>query len=111
MPGRNNEQALRLGGTEADHIVPWHKGGKTVIENHRKLCKLDSRTNGGKSPRASHTMSRSLTANRKFVGEGSDQGGSQAQDWFEAHADDLADTGGVATSRVCNTVARNRFAP
>lgn len=33
---------------EADHIVPWHSGGKTVIENCQMLCKLDNRTKSGK---------------------------------------------------------------
>lgn len=33
---------------EADHIVPWHKGGKTVFENCQMLCKMDNRTKGGK---------------------------------------------------------------
>jgi len=33
---------------EADHILPWHQGGKTVIENCQMLCKLDNRTKSGK---------------------------------------------------------------
>ncbi len=33
---------------EADHIVAWHEGGKTVIENCQMLCKLDNRTKSGK---------------------------------------------------------------
>jgi len=33
---------------EADHIVPWSKGGKTVPENCHMLCKLDNRTKSGK---------------------------------------------------------------
>ena len=33
---------------EADHIKPWHEGGKTVIENCQMLCKLDNRTKSGK---------------------------------------------------------------
>jgi len=33
---------------EADHILPWHEGGKTVIENCQMLCKLDNRTKSGK---------------------------------------------------------------
>lgn len=32
---------------EADHIIPWSKGGKTVPENCRMLCRLDNRTKGG----------------------------------------------------------------
>lgn len=33
---------------EADHIKPWHKGGKTVAENCQMLCKKDNRAKGGK---------------------------------------------------------------
>jgi len=33
---------------EADHITPWHKGGKTTAENCRMLCKDDNRTKSGK---------------------------------------------------------------
>ena len=33
---------------EADHILPWHSGGKTVIENCQLLCKKDNRTKSGK---------------------------------------------------------------
>ena len=29
---------------EADHIKPWHEGGKTVSENCQMLCKQDNRT-------------------------------------------------------------------
>lgn len=29
---------------EADHIVPWHSGGKTVADNCQMLCKQDNRT-------------------------------------------------------------------
>ncbi|MGH7484255.1 MAG: HNH endonuclease, partial [bacterium] len=32
---------------EADHIVPWNKGGKTVLENCQMLCMLDNRTKSG----------------------------------------------------------------
>ena len=28
---------------EADHIVPWSKGGKTIPENCQMLCKMDNR--------------------------------------------------------------------
>jgi hypothetical protein len=37
-----------IGAMEADHIVPWSKGGKTVPENCQMLCKLDNRTKSGK---------------------------------------------------------------
>ncbi len=33
---------------EADHIIPWHEGGKTVSENCQMLCKQDNRTKSGK---------------------------------------------------------------
>lgn len=33
---------------EADHITPWHEGGKTSAENCQMLCKLDNRTKSGK---------------------------------------------------------------
>jgi hypothetical protein len=33
---------------EADHIVPWHKGGKTVLDNCQMLCMPDNRAKGGK---------------------------------------------------------------
>ena len=38
---------FEFGQMEADHIVPWNKGGKTVLENCRMLCMLDNRTKGG----------------------------------------------------------------
>ena len=33
---------------EADHITPWHDGGKTVPDNCQMLCRDDNRRNGGK---------------------------------------------------------------
>src|SRR6266576_6561216 len=33
---------------EADHILPWSGGGKTIPENCQMLCKLDNRTKSGK---------------------------------------------------------------
>jgi len=33
---------------EADHILPWHSGGHTTIDNCQMLCKLDNRTKSGK---------------------------------------------------------------
>lgn len=33
---------------EADHITPWHEGGKTLSDNCQMLCKLDNRSKGGK---------------------------------------------------------------
>jgi hypothetical protein len=32
---------------EADHITPWHEGGKTVSDNCQMLCKEDNRRKGG----------------------------------------------------------------
>lgn len=33
---------------EADHIIPWSKGGKTVLANCQMLCRMDNRTKSGK---------------------------------------------------------------
>jgi hypothetical protein len=33
---------------EADHITPWSKNGKTVLENCQMLCKDHNRTKSGK---------------------------------------------------------------
>ncbi len=33
---------------EADHITPWHEGGKTTAENCQMLCKQDNRTKSGR---------------------------------------------------------------
>jgi hypothetical protein len=33
---------------EADHITPWHKGGKTIAENCQLLCKDDNRRKSGR---------------------------------------------------------------
>lgn len=33
---------------EADHITPWHEGGKTIPENCQMLCRDDNRRKGGK---------------------------------------------------------------
>jgi len=32
---------------EADHITPWHEGGKTISKNCQMLCKQDNRTKSG----------------------------------------------------------------
>jgi 5-methylcytosine-specific restriction endonuclease McrA len=39
---------FEIGQMEADHIVPWSKGGKTVQENCQMLCMLHNRTKSGK---------------------------------------------------------------
>lgn len=33
---------------EADHITPWHEGGKTIVENCQMLCRDDNRRKSGK---------------------------------------------------------------
>ncbi len=33
---------------EADHITPWHEGGKTIPDNCQMLCKHDNRIKSGK---------------------------------------------------------------
>ena len=33
---------------EADHITPWHEGGKTIEDNCQLLCKEDNRRKSGK---------------------------------------------------------------
>lgn len=33
---------------EADHIVPWHAGGKTEVTNCQMLCRDDNRRKGGR---------------------------------------------------------------
>jgi hypothetical protein len=36
-----------IGEMEADHITPWHAGGKTVADNCQMLCKEDNRRKSG----------------------------------------------------------------
>ena len=38
---------FKLNEMEADHITPWHEGGKTTEENCQMLCKLDNRIKSG----------------------------------------------------------------
>ena len=33
---------------EADHVTPWHDGGKTELSNGQMLCKSCNRSKGGK---------------------------------------------------------------
>ncbi|HRO75965.1 MAG TPA: DUF262 domain-containing protein [Crocinitomicaceae bacterium] len=42
------QQQFELSEMEADHITPWHEGGKTSAENCQMLCKLDNRMKSGK---------------------------------------------------------------
>ena len=39
---------FEISGMEADHITPWHEGGKTTEENCQMLCKDDNRRKSGK---------------------------------------------------------------
>ena len=39
---------FEIGQMEADHIKPWHKGGKTELNNGQMLCKEDNRQKGGR---------------------------------------------------------------
>ena len=38
---------FEIDGMEADHITPWHEGGKTTAENCQMLCKEDNRRKSG----------------------------------------------------------------
>lgn len=42
------EERFDIEEMEADHITPWHEGGKTDAENCRMLCKDDNRRKSGK---------------------------------------------------------------
>lgn len=42
------KKEFSIGDMEADHINPWHDGGRTVAENCQMLCKEDNRTKSGK---------------------------------------------------------------
>lgn len=37
-----------LDGMEADHVIPWHEGGKTEYANCQLLCRMDNRMKSGK---------------------------------------------------------------
>jgi len=39
---------FEISGMEADHITPWHEGGKTNEENCQMLCKEDNRRKSGR---------------------------------------------------------------
>lgn len=53
VKGNSNLHASRSGKTykfeemEADHIIPWSKGGKTEENNCQMLCKHHNRTKSG----------------------------------------------------------------
>lgn len=42
------KEQFELAQMEADHITPWHEGGKTEIKNGQMLCKEDNRRKGGR---------------------------------------------------------------
>ena len=42
------KEQFDLSGMEADHITPWHEGGKTTEENCQLICKSDNRRKSGK---------------------------------------------------------------
>jgi hypothetical protein len=39
---------FEFGEMEADHVIPWSKGGKTELDNCQMLCMKDNRAKGGK---------------------------------------------------------------
>lgn len=41
------DKVWKLGEMEADHIRPWHEGGKTTLENCQMLCRQCNREKGG----------------------------------------------------------------
>ena len=42
------KEPFEIEGMEADHITPWHEGGKTSADNCQMLCKEDNRRKSGK---------------------------------------------------------------
>ncbi len=46
--GENKNKKWEIGEMEADHIDPWHSGGKTTAENCQMLCKECNRRKSGK---------------------------------------------------------------
>ncbi|MBI5629916.1 MAG: DUF262 domain-containing protein [Elusimicrobia bacterium] len=42
------KKAFDINEMEADHIIPWRKGGKTTERNCQMLCMMDNRTKSGK---------------------------------------------------------------
>ena len=39
------EEHFEIEEMEADHITPWHEGGKTIAENCQMLCREDNEEN------------------------------------------------------------------
>jgi len=46
--GENKKRKWEIEEMEADHIKPWHEGGKSIAENCQMLCKQCNRTKSGK---------------------------------------------------------------
>lgn len=46
--GENKKKKWEIEEMEADHIKPWHEGGKTTAGNCQMLCKQCNRTKSGK---------------------------------------------------------------
>lgn len=46
--GENKKKKWEIEEMEADHVTPWHEGGKTTAENCQMLCKEDNRRKSGK---------------------------------------------------------------
>ena len=46
--GENKKKKWEIEEMEADHITPWHEGGKTVEKNCQMLCKECNRRKSGK---------------------------------------------------------------
>jgi len=44
---RKEKKQWDISEMEADHITPWHEGGKTTAENCQMLCKEHNRTKSG----------------------------------------------------------------
>ncbi|MDD5731800.1 MAG: DUF262 domain-containing protein [Patescibacteria group bacterium] len=46
--GESKKKKWEIEEMEADHIKPWHEGGKTISKNCQMLCKEHNRTKSGK---------------------------------------------------------------
>ena len=46
--GKDKKKKWKFEEMEADHIKPWHEGGKTTAENCQMLCKPHNRNKSGK---------------------------------------------------------------
>jgi hypothetical protein len=46
--GENKKKKWEIEEMEADHITPWHEGGKTTAENCQMLCKTHNRAKGNR---------------------------------------------------------------